>query len=84
MTSVGIANGMSTTVESTRRPENRYRVRTYAMIVPNTALIDGGDRRHLDREDQACRAPIWENASLSEARPPANPLVTTATSAGRS
>ena len=28
VTSVGMANGMSTTVDRARRPQNRYRVRT--------------------------------------------------------
>ncbi len=38
VTSVGIANGMSTTVDSQPAPGNSYRTSTYATIVPKTTF----------------------------------------------
>jgi len=77
VTSVGIANGMSTIVERSSRPRKWYRTITYAISVPKITLITAVRNASASVRMIASFAPGASRALRSAVRPFSKPFVTT-------
>ena len=78
VTRVGIARGRSTIAESARLPRNEYRTRTYASIVPITALINAAKVDVIRVRRIAAMPPGTSSAVRIPVSPSPKPFVTTA------